>query len=117
MCLKQSSPPPKPVIAKPPPAASSIPDRDTTKNPAFHEGGGDGQVFHFKIWGLSYGTDDKGHAASLILSVLILVALIALFGFGTLVDRAWMPDALKILGTAFTFVAGVAVGKSVEKRK
>lgn len=111
----QKSPSSTAVIPRPPPAASTIPDDATKKNPAFHKGGGDGQVFHFKLWGLSYGTDDKGHAASLILSVLILISLMALFALGTIVERSWMSDALKLLGTAFTFIAGVAVGKSIGK--
>lgn len=99
-------------IALPPPEASDFPDEATSKNPAFDKGGGPGQVFHFERFGISYGTDDKGHAAALILSVLLLLLILVLFIVGVFSEGDWISDALKILGPAFTFVAGVAVGKS-----
>ena len=111
MSSKQSSTP-DPVVAKPPPEASTVPDEDTKQNPAFHEGGGPGQVFHFRRWGISYGTDDKGHAAALILSALLLAVFLIVILAGIVADRNWIPDALQIVGTSFTFVAGVAVGQS-----
>ena len=114
MSLEQSGPPDS-LVAEPPPPASPVPDDDTKENPAFHEGGGAGQVFHFKRWGLSYGTDDKGNAAALILSALLLIVFFAVIVAGLIADREWIPTALQILGTAFTFVAGVAVGKSFDK--
>lgn len=61
---------------------------------------------------MSYGTDDKSHAASLILSIMLGLLLLVLFGIGAFVDKPWIPDALQIIGTAFTFTAGVAIGKS-----
>lgn len=70
----------------------------------------------FDRFGLKYGTDDKGHAAAIILSILLLFLLGCLFALGTLCDCSWISDALQILGTAFTFVAGVAVGKSLGDR-
>ena len=79
----------------------------------FIKGGAPNQIFMFDRFGLKYGTDDKGHAASIILSVLLLFLLGGLFILGAIVDRPWFPDAIKILGTTFTFVAGVGVGKSL----
>ena len=100
MSSEQSSHPDR-VGPKPPPEASPLPDKDTKQDPAFHEGGGAGQVFHFNRWDLSYGTDDKGHAAAIILSVLTLLLLFVLIIVGAISDRDWMSDALKIVGTAF----------------
>lgn len=68
-------------------------------------------MFRFCAWGIEYGTDDKGHAASIILSISLMCAILVLFVAGVFVDRAWFGDAMKILGTAFTFTAGVAIGK------
>lgn len=75
------------------------------------------QVLHFKKGGVSYGTDDKGHAASLILSLLLGGLLAVLFLIGAFVDRSWLPDAISIVGTAFTLTAGVAIGKGSAKSK
>lgn len=91
------------------------PDADTNKNPAYTDGGAPNQVLHFQWAGISYGTDDKGHAAALILSVLLLLLLVLLFIIGAIVDRAWISDALKILVPALTFVAGVAIGQNKPK--
>ena len=114
MSSKQNSPPDL-VVAKPPPDTSTIPDEATEKNPAFHEGGGAGQVFHFRRWGISYGTDDKGHAAAIILSALLLAVLLIVILVGAVTDSIWISDALHIVGTSFTFVAGVAVGQGFRR--
>lgn len=90
---------------------SGKPDLRTAQFP-FFEGGAPNQIFMFDRWGVKYGTDDKGHAASIILSVLLLILLSCLFVLGTIWDRDWIVDAIQILGTAFTLVAGVAIGKS-----
>jgi len=93
-----------------------LPDQYTKKDSIYFDGGAPNQVFKFERWGLSYGTDDKGHAAAIILSVLIVCLLALIFIGGLFVERAWIADALKFLGTAFTFVAGVAIGKSSNKK-
>ena len=90
---------------------SGKPDSRTAQF-SFFEGGAPNQIFLFDRWGVKYGTDDKGHAASIILAVLLLKLLACLFVLGTIWDRDWIVDALQILGTAFTLVAGVAIGKS-----
>jgi len=99
----------------PPPAVSTRPDSDTRK--AFTKGDAPHQVFHLKLGGLAYGTDDKGHAAALILSFAILVLILLTLLIGAMVDRTWIGETLKVLGSAFLIVAGIAVGKSVEKAK
>ena len=63
-------------------------------------------------FGFKYGTDDKGHAAALVLAVFLLILLTVLLIVGAIVDRPWIKEALQIIGVAFTFVAGVAIGKS-----
>jgi hypothetical protein len=84
---------------------------------AFTDGGAPNQVFHFNIGWISYGTDDKGHAASLILSLAILALLFIGVVLGMMVDRPWMGDTLKMLGSAFLIVAGIAIGKSSGKNQ
>lgn len=74
------------------------------------------QVFHFKKWGLIYGTDDKGHAAALLLSIGLLGLILLISLIGMLVDRVWIGETLKVLGSAFLIVAGIAVGKSSSKK-
>lgn len=95
----------------PPTNDATEPDRYSSKGPAFINDGAPHQVFRFCRWGIEYGTDDKGHAASIILSVTLLGLLLVLFLIGAFVDRPWIMDAIKIMGTAFTFTAGVAIGK------
>ncbi len=100
------------VVGKTVGQVPSLPDKYTKKAPVFFDGAAPNQVFRLDLGFVSYGTDGKGHAASLILSIMIGLLLMVVFGIGTFVERAWIPDALKLLGTAFTFVAGVAIGKS-----
>jgi len=93
-------------------ASRLTPDKYTKKHSAFFEGGAPGQVFKFVRWGISYGTDDKGHAASIILSLIIAILLVLVLLIGAFTDRSWISDAFKLFGPIFTFVAGVAIGKS-----
>lgn len=111
--------PTKPIapVVKPPPAQDNLPDKYTSQGPGFIPNGAPNQVFRFCRWGIEYGTDDKGHAASIILSTSLLLLLLVLFFVGAFVDRPWIADALKIIGTAFTFTAGVAIGKGSQSGK
>lgn len=106
-----------PVVLPPAAVNSEDPDPFTQTGPLFIPNGAPHQVFRFCRWGIEYGTDDKGHAASIILSVSLLFLLLVLFGVGAFADRPWISDALKIIGTAFTFTAGVAIGKGSEASK
>lgn len=113
----QSSKGPKDLVVVPPKAqVSTSPDEYTKKDPVFFEGGAPNQVFRLALGNfVSYGTDDKPYAASLILSIMLGFLLLVLIVGGFFVERAWIPDALKILGTTFTLVAGVAIGKGSSK--
>ena len=93
------------------PSVSGEPDKYTKKS--FVEGGAPGQVFKLNWLGIEYGTDDKVHSAAVMLSVFLLMLIGLVVGVGAFSDRSWIPTALQILGPAFTFVAGVAVGKSI----
>lgn len=108
-----NTPPPK-VFA--PPATSDEPDKDTQKGPSYIPSGAPDQVFRIDLGWFAYGTDDKPHAASLLLSLMLGLLLLTTFVVGLFVDRSWIPDAIKILGTAFTFTAGVAIGKGGNKK-
>lgn len=111
--IEKDKPPAEWKVPSPPAQIPDQPDSDTKKDPCFTDGHAPNQVFHFSRWGFSYGTDDKGHAASLTLSfaILALILLIVLIG-SVLSDREWLADILKVLGSAFLIVAGIAVGKS-----
>ena len=95
---------------------SQEPDRFTKSADSFIDGGAPNQVFKFEKFGISYGTDDKSHAAAILLSIVIGMLLLAIFAIGAFVERSWIPDALKILGSAFTFTAGVAIGQGTSKK-
>lgn len=104
------------VKIKSPPPQSDVPDFETSQNPDYSsDANAEGRVFHFNKWGIKYGVDDKGHAASIILSVVLALLLAIVFVIGAVADRSWISDAIKILGTAFTLTAGVAIGKSSSK--
>lgn len=112
---KKAAAGPKFSVPAPPTNVPTTPDKATKK--AFTDGDAPQQVFHLSWKGLRYGTDDKGHAAALILSITILGVMIVALLIGMLVDRPWVGETLKILGSGFLIVAGIAVGKSVEKSK
>lgn len=113
---EQSTKGPEDLVVVPTTAkVSNSPDEYTKKDPVFFDGGAPNQVFRLHLGFVSYGTDDKAHAASLILSIMLGILLLFLFTGGFFVERAWISDALKILGTTFTLVAGVAIGKGSSK--
>ena len=94
---------------------STKPDKHTSAS-TFFQGGAPNQVLMIDLGFFKYGTDDKGHAASLLLSFFLLLLLCVLFPIGAFFDRVWVVDALQILGTAFTLVSGVAIGKSIGEK-
>lgn len=92
----------------------TAPDRDTKKG--LHDFTGrtaPERVLFFNIGFFKYGTSDKAHGASVALSgaLLIMIALVAILGVivGD-VKSEWIKSLLQLLGSAFTFVAGVAIG-------
>lgn len=115
--MQDQDSPNRPVVLPPAALNTEEPDEFTQTGPLFIPNGAPHQVFRFCRWGVEYGTDDKGHAASIILSVTLLALLMALFAIGAFVDRPWIVEALKLIGTAFTFTAGVAIGKGSSSSK
>lgn len=70
------------------------------------------RVFYVNLLFLRYGTNDKTHAAALILSFVLLVATVATFASGYFVEKTdWAEGATRWFGSSFLFVAGVAIGK------
>lgn len=52
------------VVAPSTPDISSAPDEHTKKERSFFDGAAPNQVFRLHLYFVSYGTDDKSHAAS-----------------------------------------------------
>ncbi len=92
-----------------------MPDQATRKGMPDFTGKDDAynRVLYINVGIFRYGTNDKAHAAALILSMVLLLTMIALVFFGTgHHDAAWDDKAFSWLGGAFLFIAGVALGKS-----
>lgn len=109
-------------IPAPPGNLSPDPDQYTAKDPDFTGDHAGNRVLHLKLPWIRYGTDDKGHAAALVLSALLLivaliVCVIGLIGQFSGHDAPWVGAILSWIGNAFLFTAGIAVGKSAESNK
>jgi len=71
------------------------------------------RVLYINVGLFKYGTNDKAHAAAIVLSMTLLAAIICLVFFGTRNgDNAWNERAFNWMSRAFLFVAGVTLGKS-----
>jgi peptidoglycan/LPS O-acetylase OafA/YrhL len=76
------------------------------------------RVLYVNFLFFKYGTNDKAHAAALILSTVLLAAIIGLVFFGTRHNNAaWDDKAFSWLSGAFLFIAGVALGKGGAERR
>jgi hypothetical protein len=112
-----------PGVPPPPGNPSTIPDADTEKGFDFAAGDhAENRILHIKTRWFRYGTDDKGHAAALVLSGLLLVSapIIAIIGCVSLFsgkDPQWFQTLVTWIGNAFLFTAGIAVGKSAKSDK
>jgi hypothetical protein len=97
----------------PPTNVSSEPDKDTQKGLDDYTGpSAPSRVLYINLGLFKYGTDDKAHAAAIVLSLLLLtlIAITMVLGmFATNPD--WPEKILTMLGSAFTLVAGVAIGR------
>lgn len=95
------------------------PDEETRKGLKndFTGDGAENRVLHINLGFFKYGTDDKAHAGAMVLSMLLLV-MIALTGVAGLIaqEDEWPGEILQMLGSAFTFVAGVAIGQGISKK-
>ena len=108
-------PPPPPPPA--PPNASTVPDEYTRTQPDWTSGIAESRILHLDSRFFRYGTNDKGHAAALVLSVCLLLTAVALCLLGIVglysgKDAPWLTTALTWIGNGFLFTAGIAVGKS-----
>ena len=75
----------------------------------------DNRVLHINLWVFKYGTNDKTHAAAMVLSLLLFLTIVGVLIFGGGTDLA--KEAFHWLGSAFLFVSGVALGKGGSEPK
>lgn len=108
--------PPIPQLGEP----STTPDQYTKKAPEMTGREAEGRVLFIDLGFFKYGTDDKTHAGSIILS-LALLAIMAIIAIGGLFSGNMdvVKVGLSTFGPMFTFVAGVAIGRgsSIAKKK
>ena len=93
------------------------PDDDTKTSPDFTGDTAASRVLYLNWGWFRYGTDDTGHAAALVLSVILLfvILLIIFIGIFWHLNPTWMDRVFTWLGSAFLFVTGVAIGKSIDR--
>lgn len=98
------------------PAPSELteePDSYTKEHPGFIKGNAPNQVLHLRLLGVSYGTDDKSHAAAIILSIVLFGFWAVTVAIGFFVEEPnWFEGLIASQLSAFLFVAGVAIGQS-----
>jgi hypothetical protein len=112
-----SQPPPPVNIPAPTSNTSPVPDADTAKGFDWTGDHAENRILHINTRYFKYGTDDKGHAAALVLSALLLVAallvgVIGVVGLYSGKDPQWVNTLITWIGNAFLFTSGIAVGKS-----
>lgn len=92
-------------VAPQPDKATQIGLQDFTGNSA------DKRVLHINLGFIKYGTNDKSHAAAIVLSIVLLLTIIGVIFIGVASpDLAWKEKIFNWLGGAFLFVSGVALG-------
>ncbi|MER2250663.1 hypothetical protein ABS772_12140 [Methylorubrum podarium] len=106
----------------PPPNPPAKADDYTASYPDFTGDKADNRILHITTRWLKYGTDDKGHAAAVVLSGLLLcsAALVAVIGATTQwsgQEAPWLNTLITWIGNAFLFTAGIAVGKGAAQSK
>lgn len=107
-----------PNIKAPEGDLSPTPDLYTKTNPDFAAGeNAANRVLHIDWKWFRYGTDDKGHAAALVLSMVLLAVSVFVIVVGLIWPQSeWLETVFKWLGGAFLFVSGVAIGKSADNK-
>lgn len=101
----------------PPPEQATAADQDTARFPDFTGERANNRILHITTRWLRYGTDDKGHAAAVVLSLLLLVSAMVVAVIGATTqwsgqEAPWLNTMVTWIGNAFLFTAGIAVGKS-----
>ena len=110
------APPPKiPDLGQ----VSSEPDKYTRKSPDMTGASAENRIIFINLGFFKYGTDDKAHAGAIFLSLLLLLVMVASLFVGafTAANADWMRAFLQFIGSAFTLVAGVAIGRGQTGRK
>lgn len=105
-------------IIAPPVVVDQSADKFTKQAPDYTGPSAENRILHISCPWFKYGTEDKGHAAALVLSGLIL--LVSLFGgvIGAFTNgQKWVEILMTWLGSAFLFTAGIAVGGGAAKSK
>lgn len=79
--------------------------------------GAENRVLLINLGFFRYGTDDKAHAGAMVLSI-VLLGMIFLTGLAGLLTGAaeWTQQLIQWLGSAFTLVAGVAIGQGIANK-
>lgn len=76
------------------------------------------RVFYLNLYFFKYGTNDKVHAASLLMSLILLFMIFSLLVIGLYSsEETWKDKLFSWLGSAFTFISGVAIGRGVNASK
>ena len=102
-----------PVPIPEPGNTSPVPDKATKRGlPDFTGPDAPDRILHINLGFFKYGTNDKVHAAAVVFSLLLFTAIVGVLIFGLAATNAgWAEKAFNWLGSAFLFVAGVALGK------
>jgi hypothetical protein len=102
-----------PTSIPPPDNLSPEPDADTRKFDDYTGDRAEGRVLYIDLKCFKYGTTDKVHASSLVLSFLLLILTFVIYVVGFFSSNAeWARGAAQWFGGAFLFVAGIALGKA-----
>ncbi|MFT8711443.1 hypothetical protein [Komagataeibacter rhaeticus] len=121
--LPPNPPPPEAPKAKiKPPTGdlSNTPDKATKAGLCDYTNPKDAndRVFYLNLYFFKYGTNDKVHAASLLMSLILLFMIFWLLVIGLYSSNdPWKDKLFSWLGSAFTFISGVAIGRGVNGSK
>ena len=109
---------PLPPVAPPPDGdLSDVPDSATKRALDFTGSDAENRILFVNCGFFRYGTDDKTHAAAILLSIVLLLVAILIILIGLFSSNlGWLERALSWVGTTFVFTAGVAIGRGGTKR-
>ena len=79
------------------------------------DGNAENRAFHINLGFFKYGTDDKVHGAAMVFSIILLLIIVGVIGFGD--GSAWGVKIFNWVSGAFLFTAGIALGKGVSDNK
>src|SRR6266852_5215840 len=103
---------PAPRIPPPSGDLSDTPDLATKTRPDLTGPIAENRILFINARIIRYGTDDKAHAAAITLSLLLLLTALVVMILGLFATNTqWLEKMLSWVGSAFLFVAGVAIGR------